>query len=235
MALAVLGGRPGEGGRGQGSLGPRRGGEWGRKPSPKSRVCVHFLLLRYIRGPCQCPPPPDPPPVHPRPELQTRHFGAARKTRVAGPRRGGIPDPQGNCKTQKVGRALLRQKWQTEPTLRGQRRRCPIKTNGPSRIRPYAGTGGCKRCAELLVCCKGAVRTTGDTATRGSEGRVESRRRGRCRVCPCVWGTATPMNSRDFRETGGVSAHGCGWALLDPLHRPDPTAHRPWPACVPES
>lgn len=140
------------------------------------------------------PATPRPPPIHPRPELQTRHFGAARKTRVAGPRRGGIPDPQGNCKTQKVGRALLRQKWQTEPMLRGQRRRCPIKTNGPSRIRPYAGTGGCKRCAELLVCCKGAVRTTGDTATRGSEGRVESRRRGRCRVCPCVWGTATPMN-----------------------------------------
>lgn len=228
MALAVLGAE----GRAPWAPGEAANGAGSPPPSP-AFASISFCYATYA-DPVSARHPQTPP-IHPRPELQTRHFGAARKTRIAGPRRGGIPDPQGNCKTQKVGRALLRQKWQTEPMLRGQRRRCPIKTNGPSRIRPYAGSGGCKRCAELLVYYKGAVRTTGDTATRGSEGRVESRRRGRCRVCPCVWGTTTPMNSRDFRETGGVSAHGCGWALLDPLHRPDPTAHRPWPACVPES
>lgn len=196
-----------------------------------------------LRGPCQCPPPPDPPTQE---ELQTRHFGAARKTRVAGPRRGESQTSEGNCRTQKVGRALLRQKWTDEGMLRGQRRRCPIKANGsgvkPSIVRPHAGTGGCKRCAELLVCCKGAVRTTGDTATRGSEGRVESRRRGRCRVCPCVWGDGDTNELARFSRNGEVSVptaavgH-CSTPLhhRGPSHRPDSTAHRPRPACVPES
>lgn len=132
--------------------------------------------------------------------------------------------------------------------LRGQRRRCPIKANGSgvkaSIVRPHAGTGGCKRCAELLVCCKGAVRTTGDTATRGSEGRVESRRRGRCRVCPCVWGDGDTNELARFSRNGEVSVPTAAVGHcstpppspeVGPSHRPDSTAHRPRPACAPES
>lgn len=159
-----------------------------------------------LRGPCQCPPPPNPPTQE---ELQTRHFGAARKNRVAGPRRGESQTPREIAKPRKLVEPCSGRNGRTErlvSMLRGQRRRCPIKANGSgvkaSIVRPHAGTGGCKRCAELLVCCKGAVRTTGDTATRGSEGRVESRRRGRAVFVHAFGGTATPMNSRDFRETG---------------------------------
>lgn len=201
-----------------------------------------------LRGPCQYPPPPNPPTQE---ELQTRHFGAARKNRVAGPRRGESQTPREIAKPRKLVEPCSGRNGRTErlvSMLRGQRRRCPIKANGSgvkaSIVRPHAGTGGCKRCAELLVCCKGAVRTTGDTATRGSEGRVESRRRGRCRVCPCVWGDGDTNELARFSRNGEVSVPTAAVGHcstpppspeVGPSHRPDSTAHRPRPACVPES
>lgn len=201
-----------------------------------------------LRGPCQCPPPPNPPTQE---ILQTRHFGAARKNRVAGPRRGESQTPREIAKPRKLVEPCSGRNGRTErlvSMLRGQRRRCPIKANGSgvkaSIVRPHAGTGGCKRCAELLVCCKGAVRTTGDTATRGSEGRVESRRRGRCRVCPCVWGDGDTNELARFSRNGEVSVPTAAVGHcstpppspeVGPSHRPDSTAHRPRPACVPES
>ena len=208
MDLAVFGGRPGEGGRGQGSLGPRRGGEWAGSPPPSPAFCVHFLPLRYAdpvsaRHPRTSPSPP-------RPELQTRHFGAARKTRVAGPRRGRIPGPEEIANPESWSSpapAEMGGRKSLVPMLRGQRRRCPIKANGSGVnhpiVRPHAGTGGCKRCAELLVVAKGrsAPRATpqlaeakGESSQGDGDGVV---------FVHAFGGRRHPMDSRDFRKTGG--------------------------------
>lgn len=80
---------PGKG-REQGSLGPLRGGEWGRKPSPKSRVCGHFLLLRYA-DPVSARHPQTPPPrKNSRPVISARPEKTAPL--VQG---GGNPRPRG--------------------------------------------------------------------------------------------------------------------------------------------
>ena len=98
--LAVFGGRPGEGGRGQGSLGPRRGGEWAGSPPPSPAFCVHFLPLRYAdpvsaRHPQNLPEPPSP--RTPDPSFRRGQKNPRRWSKA-----GENPWPRRNCKPRKL-------------------------------------------------------------------------------------------------------------------------------------
>jgi hypothetical protein len=130
--LAVFGGRPGEGGQRAGLPGPRRGGEWAGSPPPSPAFAsISFCYATRTLSVPATPQTPSPP----CPELQTRHFGAARKTRVAGPRRGRIPDREEIANPESWSSPAPAEmagggRKSLVPMLRGQRRRCPIKANG---------------------------------------------------------------------------------------------------------
>lgn len=73
-------------------------------PSPAFAAISFCYATRTLSVPAT-PKPPHPGrtpyPSFRRGQKKPRRWSKAR----------GIPDPEGNCKTQKVGRALLRQKW----------------------------------------------------------------------------------------------------------------------------